>query len=162
MAYQVLAAASFGANIASNYAQLQASTAQAEGLEYQASRYRFKAERSRIAADSARIQTNLNNTILQEKFNETQALQATQFAMQGRSGATIANIISQDQENLNWDKEFMKLSGTIQATDLELDALGYEQDASQSDIAAIKTRRAGRSAATLGLLTGGISASQLL
>ena len=160
--YGGMAVASFSTSVASNYMQLQSSLDQSDALEIQASRYKFKASRSKLAAESARTQTKLNNTIMQEQFNETQSLQAVQFAMQGRSGATVANIIAQDQEQLNWDKEFMRLSGIIEATGYELDAQGYLQDAAAQEIAASETTRGGYRSAGIGLLNSGFSAASLL
>ena len=157
-----IAGASIKTDILSNYMQLKASEAQASSLQYQASRYKFKAERSMLAAESAKIQTKLNNTILQERFNETQALQTVQFAMQGRSGATVANIIKQDQENLNWDKQFMELSGIIEKTNLELDATGYRMDAAQAVIASANTIKSGYRQQAVGLLSAGVSAAKLV
>ena len=152
-AWAGVAGASITTDIFSNYMQLQASKAKAQSLEYQAGRYKYKAERSRMAAESAKIQTKLNNTILQEQFNETQSLQTAKFAMQGRTGATVANIIRQDQENLNWDKQFMALSGIIESTSLELDATGYEMDAAQASMASARTIKSGYRQATVGLLS---------
>jgi len=145
--------ASFASGVFENYMQLQASKAKAQSLEYQAGRYKYKAERSRMAAESAKTQTKLNNTILQEQYNETQSLQAVKFAMQGRTGATVENIIKQDQENLNWDKAFMELSGIIESTSLELDATGYEMDAAQASMASARTTKSGYRQATVGLLS---------
>ena len=162
MAYQALAAASFGTSVLSNYMQLQSAEDQSDALESQANRYRFKAQRSKLAAESARIQTDLNNTILMEKFNETQSLQAVEFAMQGRSGATIANIIAQDQESLNWDKQFMELSGIIEATGHELQAQGFIQDAAATDMAAAKKISSAYTKNALGLLQSGASLAQIL
>jgi len=162
MAYQAVAAAAFGTGILSNYMQLQSNLDQSDALEFKASRYKFKAQRSRLAAEAATTQTKLNNTILMEEFNETQSLQAVQFAMQGRTGATVANIIAQDQENLNWDKEFMELSGIIKRTNLELDAAGYEMDAAQADMAAAKRKRGAYKMGGIGLLQAGTSAAQIL
>ena len=162
MAYQALAALSFGTNVLSNYMQLQSQLDQSDALEFKASRYKFKAKRSRLAAQAATTQTKLNNTILQEEFNTTQANQAVMFAMQGRSGTTVANIISQDQENLNWDKQFMELSGIMESTSLELDAVGYDMDAAQSKIAAARTKKSGYMGSAIGLLSGGTSAAQIL
>lgn len=156
-----LGVASFGTNILSNYMQLQGQLDKSEALEFQAGRYKFKAQRSRLAAESARIQTRLNSTLMQEKYNETQSLQAVQFAMQGRSGATVANIIRQDQENLNWDKKFMELSGIIQATDLELEATGYDIDAASTRIAAARGVQDAYSGAAVGLLQSATSAAKL-
>lgn len=155
-------ALSFGTNILSNYMQLSSALDQSDALEFKASRYRFKAKRSRLAAEAATTQTKLNNTILMEQFNETQALQTVQFSMQGRSGATVANIIRQDQERLNWDREFMELSGIMQRTNLELEAVGYEMDAAQSDIAAAKGVKSAYKQAAVGLLQSGAKASKLL
>lgn len=159
--YAAVGALSFGTSVLSNYMQLSSAMDQSDALEFQASRYRFKAKRSRLAAEAATTQTKLNNTILQEQFNETQSLQAVQFAMQGRSGATVANIIRQDQENLNWDKEFMELSGIIQRTNIELDAVGYGMDAAQSDIAAARGRKGAYKDAAVGLLQSGLSAATI-
>ena len=153
---------SFGSSVLSNYMQLQSDLDQSDALDYQASRYTFKAERSKLAAEAATIQTKLNNTILQEQFNETQALQATQFAMQGRSGATIANIIRQDQENLNWDKEFMELSGIIEKSNLELDATGYRIDAAESKKAAATGRTSAYKKQAIGLLGAGLKAATIV
>jgi len=162
MAFQGIAALSLGTNVLSNYYQLQSQLDQSDALEFKASRYKFKAQRSRMAAEAATNQTKLNNTILQEEFNQTQANQAVMFAMQGRSGATVANIISQDQENLNWDRQFMELSGIMESTSLELDAVGYEMDAAQATMAAARTKKGGFRGAGLGLLGGATSAAQIL
>ena len=154
--------ASFGTSILSNYMQLQSDLDQSDALDHQAGRYKFKAQRSMLAAEAATTQTKLNNTILQEQFNETQALQATQFAMQGRSGATVANIIRQDQENLNWDKQFMELSGIIEKTNLELDATGYRMDAAESSKAAATSRQGAYKSAAVGLLGAATKAATIV
>ncbi len=161
MAFQALAAASFGTSLLSNYSQLQSTLDQADSLVYQASRFDYKAERSKLAAESARTQTKLNNTILQENYNETQANQAVKFAMQGRTGATVANIIKQDQQNLNWDKKFMELSGIIEATNYELDAIGYKKDAAQSKQGAAEKVKSGYRNQAIGLLSSGLKSAQL-
>lgn len=153
--------ASFGTSILSNYMQLQSELDQSDALDHQAGRYLFKAERSMLAAEAATTQTKLNNTLLQERFNETQALQATQFAMQGRSGATVANIIRQDQENLNWDQEFMELSGIMERTNIELDATGYRMDAAESKRGAAIGRQAAYKGAAVGLLGAGVKAATI-
>lgn len=154
--------ASFATGVASNYMQLQSSLEESNALQFQASRYKFKAKRSRLAAEAATTQTKLNNVILQEQYNETQALQAVQFAMQGRSGATVANIIAQDQENLNWDKQFMELSGIIQATDYELEAIGYDMDAAGAKSAAAKKVQSGYKQAAVGLLSSAVKAATIV
>lgn len=153
MAYPLIAGISLASSVAGNYMQLEADLDQSKALEYEASRYEFKAEKSRLAAESARTQTKLNNTILQEQYNETQANQAVQFAMQGRTGATVANIIRQDQENLNWDKAFMELSGIMEATSLEMDATGYDINAASTRIAAAKGVEGAYRKAAVGLLS---------
>jgi len=157
-----MAVASFATGVASNYMQLQGDLDKSKALEYEADRYRFKAERSRMAADAARTQTKLNNTILQENYNETQANDAVKYAMQGRSGATIANIIRQDEENLNWDKRFMELSGTIEATNLELESAGYEMDAASTDVAAAKGVQSAYKKSALGLLSSVTKTAKIL
>lgn len=157
-----MSAVSFGTGLLSNYMQLQAQLDQSDALEFQASRYKFKAKRSKLAAEAAVTQTKLNNTILQEQFNETQSLQAVKFAMQGRTGATIENIISQDQENLNWDKQFMELSGIIEKTNLQLDAAGYEMDAAQAGMAAARGRTSAYKQQAVGLLSSGAKLATLI
>jgi len=161
-AYAGVAAFSFGTSVLSNYMQINAAEDKADALEYSASRYRFKAERSQLAAESARTQTLLNNTLLLEEFNNTQALQAVQFTAQGRTGATVANIIRQDQENLNWDREFMKSSGEIEALNLELDAQGYMQDAAATDMAAAKSVRTAYKQGAIGLLGAATTAALIV
>ena len=128
-----------GAGIAGTYLQLEAQKAEADS-------YKFSAQRSKIAGQAALTQSKLNNMLLQERFNETQAMQNVAFAVQGRSGATIANIISRDQENLNWDKKFMELSGIISKAGHDIDAAGQE-------IAAAQAIKSGYQQAAVGLLS---------
>ena len=123
----------------SNYMQLDAA-------KDQAASYLYKADRAKIAGEAALTQSKYNNLILQERFNETQAYQAVAFAMQGRSGATIANIISRDQENLNWDKKFMELSGIITKAGHDIDSAGMRK-------ASAETITTGYKQAAVGLLS---------
>lgn len=152
-AWSGLAGASLFSSMAGNYSQLQSDLDMSKSLEYQATRYSQRADRSRLAAQAARSQTKLNNTILQEQYNETQANQAVMFAMQGRTGGTVANIIKQDTENLNWDKKFMELSGIMEATNLELDATGYDIDATSTRSAAAQGIRSAYNKSAMGLLS---------
>jgi hypothetical protein len=130
------------------YQQLESKKAEAEA-------YKFNAQRSRMAGQAALTQSKLNNAVLQERFNETQALQNVAFAVQGRSGATIANIISQDQENLNWDKKFMELSGVISKA-------GYDIDAAGQEIAASQAIKSGYQQAAVGMLEAASSMAKVV
>ena len=146
--YAIGATIGAATDIAGTYLQLQAKKAEADS-------YKFSAQRSRMAGQAALTQSKLNNVLLQERFNETQAMQNVAFAVQGRSGATIANIISRDQENLNWDKKFMELSGIISKAGHDIDAAGQEIAASQ----AIKS---GYQQAAVGLLSTVAKAATVL
>lgn len=140
--------AGIGTDLLSGYMQLQSA-------EQEANAYKFKADRIQLAGQFAKMQADYNNVLLQKRFNETQAVQNVMFAVQGRTGGTVANIARQDAENLAWDMEFMKQSGIIEQA-------GYEMDAAQSRIAAVETMQSARKAQAIGLLSTGLKAATMV
>jgi len=89
--------------------------------------YGVQAQQSQRAAEWAIDQAKLNNTKLIRLYNETTANQAVQFAVQGRSfsGGSIQNILSTDEENLQWDLDFNMREAEKQAKAFREDAQGY-------------------------------------
>ena len=79
----------------------------------------------KVAAQQSLNVAKLNNLKLQKSYNDTASTQATMFATQGRSFASgsIQNILRQDQENLEWDKAYMTLTGEYENAALTAGAI---------------------------------------
>ena len=148
MAYEALAIAGFGLSVASAYSQIQAADATA-------SSYEFKAQQAELAKQQASIQTQMNNTILQARYNESIANQRVEFMVQGRSGGTIENIMQRDREQFEWDQDFLKQSGIITQGGLDADIAGLKG-------AAAGTKYNARVNAGLGLLQSGLGLAQVV
>ena len=129
--------------IAGAASSAMASHMQIGAAEDQADSYKFKAERAKMAGEFAMTQTKLNNANLMAQYNETQANAVLMGAIQGRSGATLANIAAQDAENLAWDMEFMELSGIVQKAGYDIDAAGYRQAGAEGIQSAYKKSAVG-------------------
>ncbi len=113
-----------------------------------------RANRMEQSADEARFQAEMNNLQLDKRFNENAANQVVMQAAGVTSARSLSFIQQEDQEDLDWDKRFMTMSGEYQA-------LGYEQDASELRIAAITGSQIEGAGATTSLLSsaGQISGS---
>ena len=94
------------------------------GLKAQAAEKRVKGLQAKSIA-------KLNNLKLQKSYNDTVSNQALLFSTQGRSfsSGSIRNIMREDQERLNWDKEYMKLSQEYQGAGILSDVQGFESAA---------------------------------
>ncbi len=138
MSYLATAGAASLAGALGGYMSIKAGESQEDS-------YQWKAHRATVAGQRATLEAKLNNTRLQESFNDTQANQVLMGAIQGRSGQTLANIAANDAENLAWDQEFMTLNGII--TDA-----GARMDAAGSKIAAAESLRSGYESAAMGML----------
>lgn len=91
--------------------------------------YKMQAAARRAQASQAVSMAKMNNLKLQQQYNDAQASQIVMGAAQGRSGATLANIARVDKSNLEWDKEYMRLSGEYQSVGILADAMGYDVSA---------------------------------
>jgi len=90
--------------------------------------YEMQARAKEFEAMQAKSQAEYTNLKLMRSFNE---LQANNFALavaQGRSttSGSIANMARVDQERLNWDMDFNKLSGRIGVASSMADVAGYK------------------------------------
>ena len=99
--------------------------------------YEMKARAKEFEAMQAKSQAEYTNLKLMRGFNE---LQADNFALsvaQGRSttSGSIANMARVDQERLNWDMEFNKLSGKIGVASAMADVGGFKSASSSAQVA---------------------------
>ena len=115
----------------------------------------YKATQLEQSADLARFSAELNNTKLQESYNDTAAQQMVIAAVQGRTtSGSVSAIRENDKENLDWDKRYITASGEYQAS-------GYERDAAEMRIAAITGASIDKAAAGVGLLNSAVNIGKL-
>lgn len=132
-----------------SYAQSQATV---DAGVASAGAYGVQAAQSERAAEYATYQAEINNLNLQRMYNETAASQAVVFAAQGRSfsSGSIQNIMSSDQEALEWDKMYNISEAEKAAEGYMIDAQGYRSAGSTAVSSAKKS-------SSLGLLSTGLS-----
>ncbi len=120
--------------IAGAISSVFAGKTQAIGLEMQASAR--KAQASQYVS-----QAKMTNLRLKQGYNEMASNQAIMFAAQGRSfsGGSVQNLMRADQEKLQWDIDYSKLSGEIGKIGVETDAAGFKAAASSAKQAGYQT-----------------------
>ena len=116
--------------VAGAISTMYAGQTQRIGFEMQASARRAQAQQAISAA-------KLTSLKLMRRYNEITSNQAVMFASSGRSLASgsIQNILREDQERLNWDLDYTKLSGEAGAAGINADAMGFELAAKSAESA---------------------------
>ncbi len=116
---------------------------------YRAYQYDQEAKSYDLNVQSAKNSGDMISLKLQETYNKTQEQQLLQMMMQGRTGASIDNILRVQDENLNWDLAYNELQTQGKLNKVEQAKIQAQGNKNQAIIGAVS----GLGSSALGLMS---------